>query len=136
MASKPQPSERGMSWRPVIGEKAVITFTVPLVPPSVNHYVKHTKTGGHYRTRAADAFMEGIWVHSGRRKMRAKAYSVEAVIYLGKGQKGDTDNFAKVIGDGLAKAGVIHSDAAITDWVLRKRRDRKEPRTVITVIGL
>ena len=112
-----------------------LTIIVPLVPPSVNHYVKHTRNGRHYVTKEAKAFKEAIGLFS--RGMLfdpvPSKYEVEIHIYLGVRQKGDTDNFAKVCLDGLTEAGFIHSDAAVTDLILRKRRDRKNPRTEITV---
>ena len=118
--------------KPVASETA-ISFSVPLVPPSANHYLKHTRLGHHYLTDEAKTFYEGVWVHCGRRKVRGKRYEVSAVIYLGKGQRGDTDNFAKVIGDGLEKAGVIDTDSKIAIWHLSRLRDPLSPRTVITV---
>jgi crossover junction endodeoxyribonuclease RusA len=110
-----------------------LTITVPLVPPSVNHYVKHTRQGRHYVTREGRAFKEAVALFARGRQVRAKRYELEAAIYLGHGQRGDGDNFWKVIADGLVDAGVIRSDAAVTDWILRKRRDRGNPRTEITV---
>jgi Holliday junction resolvase RusA-like endonuclease len=52
---------------------------------------------------------------------------------MGKGERGDGDNFWKCIADGLVDAGVIHSDAAVSEWHLYVRRDRDNPRTVIEV---
>lgn len=110
-----------------------ISFTVPLVPPSVNHYWKHTRSGRHYVTSEGLRFKTALAVFARRRSIRAKRYVLEAVIYLGHGQRGDGDNFWKAIADGLVEAGVIHSDAAVSDWILRKRRDRTNPRTEIIV---
>ncbi len=110
-----------------------LTITVPLVPPSVNHYWKHMRSGRHYVTAEGRAYKEAIALFARGRSVAAKRYELEAVIYLGHGQRGDGDNFWKVIADGLVDAGVIHSDAAVTDWILRKRRDRSNPRTEITV---
>jgi crossover junction endodeoxyribonuclease RusA len=113
-----------------------LTITVPLVPPSVNHYVKHTRTGRHYVTAEGRAYKQAVAIFARGQSLRAKRYELEAVIHLGHGQRGDGDNFWKVIADGLVEAGVIHSDAAVSDWILRKRRDRNNPRTEITVRGI
>jgi crossover junction endodeoxyribonuclease RusA len=112
-----------------------ITFTVPLVPPSVNSYVRHTRRGGHYVTAEAKAFKEAVALFSKGARVDSVCYGVDVHIFYGKGQRGDLDNRAKLILDGLEDAGVIHSDAAIVDLRLRKHRDKKElnPRTVITV---
>jgi len=60
-------------------------------------------------------------------------YEVMLVVFFGAKQKGDLDNLAKLPLDGLVKAGVIRTDAAIVDLTLRKRRDRDNPRTEIWV---
>jgi hypothetical protein len=49
-------------------------------------------------------------------------YSVEIEIQLGPKQKGDVDNFPKVVLDGLVIAGVIHSDAAVDCLTIKKSR--------------
>lgn len=113
-----------------------ITFTVPLIPPSVNTYVRHTKKGGHYVTAEAKAFKQAVGLFSRGKSVSAEAYSVEIHIFYGKGQRGDLDNRAKVILDGLQDAGVIHSDAAIRVLNMRKHRDERNPRTQITVESL
>jgi Holliday junction resolvase RusA-like endonuclease len=110
-----------------------VAFAVPLVPPSVNHYVKHTRHGRHYLTREGLEFKRAVAILARGRSVAAKRYELEAVIYLGHGKRGDGDNFWKVIADGLVEARVIHSDAAVEDWILRKRRDPDNPRTEITV---
>lgn len=113
-----------------------VTITVPLVPPSVNHYKKPRRGGyGYYVTKEAQAFKQAVGVCAGRQRalVGVRRYEVEVHIYLGAGDRGDVDNFGKVVLDGLQESGVIHSDAAVTDLILRKRRDRQEPRTEITV---
>jgi crossover junction endodeoxyribonuclease RusA len=113
-----------------------ITLTIPMIPPSVNHYVKHTRSGRHYKTKAAGAFENAVLIFSSHIRETIEAGAVEATIYLGKGDKGDVDNFGKVILDSLAATKIIRSDATVTDLILRKRRDRKNPRTEITVTAL
>lgn len=110
-----------------------IEFTVPLVPPSVNHYVKHTHSGGHYVTKEAKAFKAAIPICAKQRQVRHKAYAIEIYVMLGYAQKLDIDNAAKVILDGLVEGGQIHSDAAVTGLFLHKRRDVDNPRTQITI---
>lgn len=127
-----------------------IKFTVPLVPPGVNHYVKHTRSGRHYVTPDAKEFKNAIVLLSCRQVVIGRSFEVEAVVYLGHKQKGDVDGFGKLILDGLAAAGVFQkangrrplvtpcelSDAHVTDLILRKRRDAQNPRTEITVRAL
>ena len=110
-----------------------IRFTVPLVPPSVNHYVKHTRRGRHYVTCEAKAFKAAMVYCAQGKRVIAEKYGVELMIFLGANQKGDIDNYAKCALDGLKDADVIHSDAAVTCLVLFKDRDATNPRTEIKV---
>jgi crossover junction endodeoxyribonuclease RusA len=116
-----------------ISKPAGISFSVPAVPPSVNHYLKHTRTGRHYVTEEAKDFKDYVVLFSSKQRIRWKHYGVEILIFLGKKQKGDLDNFAKVCLDSLVFAGVIDSDAKITDLHMTKDRDISNPRTVISV---
>jgi crossover junction endodeoxyribonuclease RusA len=113
-----------------------VRFVVPLVPISVNHYAKHTRTGRHYVTKEAIAYKHALAIFAGGQKVVAKRYRLVATVYLGKGQRGDGDNFNKCIGDGLKEAGVVHSDAAIKDWRVLVERDWEHPRTDITITAI
>ena len=66
-----------------------IRFTVPLVPPSVNHYVKHTRRGRHYVTCEAKAFKAAMVYCAQGKRVIAEKYGVELMIFLGANQKGD-----------------------------------------------
>jgi Holliday junction resolvase RusA-like endonuclease len=117
-----------------------VKIIVPLIPPSVNHYKLRTRKGVTFVSREARVFKMALVLSTRHacndKPMIADAYAVEVVIYQGKGIKGDVDNYAKCVLDGLVDSGLIHSDSAITDLVLRKRRDRENPRTEITVEAL
>jgi crossover junction endodeoxyribonuclease RusA len=113
-----------------------LSLIIPGIPPTVNHYVKHTRDGRHYQTAEGKDFKQLIAITAARREIRAKRYELEVTVYLGHGQRGDGDNFWKVTADGLVKAGVIHSDAAVSDWIMHVRRDRDNPRTEITIRAL
>lgn len=110
-----------------------LDFRVPLIPPSVNHYVKHTRDGRHYITAEAKAFKAAVPVCARQRQVRHKYYAIEIYVNLGPGQKIDLDNCSKVILDGLVEGGQIHSDAAVTLLCLHKKRSWGEPRTCITI---
>lgn len=66
-------------------------------------------------------------------KLRELRYELSATVYFGKKQRGDGDNLWKCLADALTECGVIHSDAAVTDWIMRVRRDWANPRTEIEV---
>jgi Holliday junction resolvase RusA-like endonuclease len=126
----------------------VVRFTVPfLIPPSVNHYKIPVKIRTREGTRQSFAvtpeglafkhavaiFARGMSVSPGTPQLRKKVrYALYVRVYLGKGQRGDGDNFWKCIADGLQEAGVIHSDARVRDWYISVRdEDRENPRTEI-----
>lgn len=113
-----------------------VHLIVPMVPPSVNRYVRHTRGGGHYVDEAAKAFKFTLASIARQSRIVAKAYEIEAHVYQGKGGRTDCDNFGKVICDALQAAGVIQTDSRVTDLIIRKRRDRLHPRTEITVRAL
>jgi crossover junction endodeoxyribonuclease RusA len=102
-------------------------------PRTVNHYVKHSRSGRHYKTKLATAFEDFGALFVKGQYLQAKAYHVRIEIYLGKGSKGDLDNFAKQPLDLLTKCGVISSDAKVTELYMEKHRDAKNPRTEIYV---
>jgi Holliday junction resolvase RusA-like endonuclease len=113
-----------------------VTITVPLIPPSVNHYKMRTRKGVTFVSQEARAFKSAIAVLARGQRADGKFFRVHIGVFLGKGGKGDVDNFAKCCLDGLVEARVIHSDAAITSLTIEKTRDIEEPRTEITVTAL
>lgn len=112
-----------------------VRFTVPLVPPTVNHYVCHTRSGEHIITPEAIAFKDAVAIFSAGQSIEAKAYAVALSIFLGKGGKGDIDNFPKCVLDGL-KGHVIASDAGVKRLLIELGRDWADPRTEIKVSDL
>lgn len=111
-----------------------VYFNVPMVPPSVNAYVRHTRTGRHYVSKEAKAFKEAVALFAKGQQIRAKAFCVDITIFLGPGQKGDLDNFAKCVLDGLVEAGIIDSDAKVTILQMAKYRSLNA-RTRIEIMG-
>jgi len=108
-------------------------IVVPLTPPSVNHYKMRTRKGVTFVSKEAKAFKDAVAIFARGQVVKGERYWVAIDVFLGKGQKGDLDNFAKCVLDGIAEAGVIHSDAAIEHLVMSKARDVEKPRTQITV---
>lgn len=118
-----------------------------LIPPSVNHYkvpvIARTRNGpkktfmvtpeGKAYKAAVAIFARGQSIAPGTDAERLKVrYALYVKVFLGKGQKGDGDNFWKCIADGLTEAGVIHSDARVRRWRLDvEDTDRENPRTEI-----
>lgn len=111
-------------------------FTVPLIPPSVNHYKRPKLNGkGFYVTDEAKAFKAAVAVLS-RGSVEADYYFVGVIVFLGHGARGDAGNFEKCIGDGLEDAGIITNDAKVKKYHIEVLRDWNEPRTEIFVCDL
>ncbi len=123
----------------------MLSFTVPAVPPSVNHYKQPFVRRGriHYYVKP-EAQMFKLMVRdaaAGRtvapvsKRDRDKVrYGLSVRVVLGPSQRGDGDNFFKCIADGLVDAGVIHSDARVSRWLLEvDDKERREPRTEIRI---
>lgn len=110
------------------------------VPPSVGHYNAYRVAGRPgkqfvqcYPTKAAKDWKKQVSAVAGGRKLRADAYTVSYLVYLGNARRQDVDNFAKVLLDSLTAAGVIHDDCAVAELHAYKRIDRENPRTIIVI---
>jgi crossover junction endodeoxyribonuclease RusA len=118
----------------------MIRIVIPMEPRTVNHYVKHTRTGRHYKTAEALAF-ESIGAIACRGlAISADAYSVRIDVYQGAKKKGDIDGYAKQALDLLATNGVLldkkgrrSTDAHVVELHMTKQRDVENPRTEITI---
>jgi Holliday junction resolvase RusA-like endonuclease len=107
-------------------------INVPLLVPSVNHYVKHTRAGVHFKTKEAIAFRDAVYFKSRGQAVEAEEYDVTITLVLGKKVRLDIDNSAKLALDSLVYAGVIHSDAAVMELHITKHR-AEESSTKIQV---
>ena len=108
-------------------------INVPAIPPSVNNYVRHSRSGIHYKTREAEAFAEMVVLAAREnRDQKVEAVRVVIAVCLGPGNRGDIDNFPKVVLDSLVRCKAIRSDASIEKLVLVKTRGPK-PKTEVWV---
>jgi Holliday junction resolvase RusA-like endonuclease len=119
------------------------TFSVPLLPPSVNHYKQPSVRGGMYRTREVTAFIDAVCLLSGRTRMTGNFYELELTFHLGPKKRNlssnDLDNFLKVSLDALGDKGarIIVNDGRVLDLHVHKRfvlTDRDE-RTDFSLEG-
>ena len=120
-----------------------IKIIIPMEPVGVNMYVRHTRSGRHYKTPEAISFEQIGAIACRGLAVSAKEYSVTINVYQGAKKKGDLDNFAKVVIDLLATNGVLldkkgkrSTDAHVTELHMTKQRDRNNPRTEVIVTGL
>jgi len=110
-----------------------VFILIPLEPPTVNHYVKHTRTGRHYKTKEAEAWLAAVCAIARGEHVAGKSHEVSYTVYQGYGSRGDVDNYAKCIIDALVTAKVLKTDASVVDLHAYKRRDRLNPRTEIRI---
>jgi crossover junction endodeoxyribonuclease RusA len=110
------------------------------IPPSVNHYVKHTRSGRHYTTGEAQGFKDSIALELRDKFTTGTRFEVVLTITLGKKEKGDVDNFPKLILDGLAAAGAFRDKKGkrVSDARVRRLEisvnDRDRPDVGLTEI--
>lgn len=123
-----------------------LSFTVPLLPPSVNHYWQgqgkctRVSPAGKAFKAAVAVFARGETVIPSCTPSALKkvAYSVTARVIFGKKARGDADNVGKVVCDGLVDARVIHSDDRVMEFHVYKDLDERpdDSRTEITISAL
>lgn len=107
-------------------------ISIPLIPPSVNHYKIPKASGrGFYVTAEAKAFKAAV-ASLTRGSVNAKWYEITITLYFGKNQKGDADNFNKVTLDALVEARIITTDARVKPQAI-PLRDWDNPRTEIHI---
>jgi Holliday junction resolvase RusA-like endonuclease len=119
-----------------------LSFTIPLVPVSVNHYKVRTRKGHTYVTEEARDFKEALAIFARGGFVEGKSFYVSLTITLGEGDRGDVDNFSKLVLDGLAECGAFRdidgrelSDNCVTHLEIKiDRKSRpKEGYTTLLV---
>ena len=128
-----------------------IAITIPLKPPSVNHYWgrkagRAGMFGGQYvkpegvAWKAAVAILlrgESLLHDIPPERFDRQRYCIEVWVFLGRKARGDGDNMWKGILDSLTAAGAIHSDTgtACIDLYMHVREDRASAGST-TIINL
>ena len=120
-------------------------FIVQGIPPSVNHYKTRFRNGCTVVSKEALAFKRDLAVECMGQSVSARLFTVTILIMLGKGDRGDVDNFPKLVLDGLAECGAFRSlkgkmltDAYVRHLVVALDCDIRPPvgQTEITVEAL
>lgn len=113
-----------------------IHISIPAIPPSANHYKSVTKRGHWYRTTESEDFAYKLALAARQySNQKIEAEEVHIRLFLGKGDRMDVDNCAKLPIDSLVRCGVIRSDASITRLVVEKFREPDHPRTEMWIRG-
>ena len=119
----------------------VVIITIPLLPPSVNAYVRHYTTGRHHLTPEASGFRNDLCLIARTAKRldpSVQRFDVEIRVYLAPRNwvcVPDVDNLPKLILDALKLAGVFPDDRYISDMAVRRRQaaTKRDERTVIRI---
>jgi Holliday junction resolvase RusA-like endonuclease len=117
-----------------------LEFSVPLLPPSVNHYKQPgRRPGTWFLTPAASAYFDAVLMISKRQFVYGPCYSVDIEYRIREAHflRSDLDNLQKVSLDALTRAEVIKDDRYITDLSLRKRvvLSLREEMTIYKIQG-
>ena len=100
------------------------SFTVPLVPPSVNHYKHPNGKGGFYRSKEADAYLQAVQLFSNNRRepLDFRFYHVDLTFMIEQDKvlRCDLDNLLKLAFDALTHAFVIRDDRYVSSFAARK----------------
>lgn len=117
---------------------------IDAIPPGVNNYVRHTRHGGHYIDLRAKAFSTAFAIKCAQAQpVYGDEFEVEISVSLGKGQKGDVDNFPKLVLDTIARRGLLRnlktgcqmSDSHVTTLTVSKFRG-EDSRTTVEIVGV
>jgi len=123
-----------------------LTIKIPMLPPSVNHYVEHPAAGVHRKSAQAKGWEQSFPIFSRGQFVVSHTGKFRVTINLTPGprQKGDVDNYQKLPLDCCAKAGMFRnrkgeelSDAHVkklTVEIFDEPEDRENgPQTEITI---
>lgn len=118
----------------------MLKIIVPITPPSTQHYMRQRVAMVHgkqmvmwYPSGEAKAWWKAVSASAAGKVLDAKGYEIAYVIYQGHNERGDVDNYAKCVLDGIVKAGVIDTDHKVIAMHAYKSRDRERPRTEIFI---
>lgn len=115
----------------------MLTLQLPY-PPTGNHAVKHTRNGGHYLTREAQAYrtvVRTILLKKRPEPPYDAPVRVVCEISPPDRRRRDMDNVWKVVADALTLAGVWRDDFLIQDLRL-VRSAAAAPGSVMVTVGL
>jgi hypothetical protein len=96
---------------------SILRIHVPIPAVGLNHAVKHTRAGKHYRTKAANSILPAVHAALAGRSVWGKYFEVHILVTLGKGQRLDADGGGKLIVDALAVCGAFsnHKGKKLSD---------------------
>lgn len=117
-----------------------ISFSVPLLPPSVNLYKRPRKGHQWYLGEQAKAFFDAVGYLGPKQKIEAEFYQVHLKFKFQQKSllRGDLDNLLKVSIDSLVRNGIIGDDRYIIRLLAHKcpAASREEEGTEFEILGI
>lgn len=115
-------------------EKPSVVFSIPMLPPSVNHYVEHPAQGVHRKSAAAKAWERDWPLFAKGQFVQGERFFVAIRYTFGPRDRFDVDNLNKMVLDCISKSGMLRdmkgkwlSDAWIK-YMTVEIRDSKDDR--------
>ncbi len=79
-------------------------------PPSVNHYWRHTRAGGHYISDKGRKYRDQVFLTCLGHLPFKKPVAISVDVYFPDNRQRDLDNLGKVLLDSLVHAQIIEDD--------------------------
>lgn len=86
---------------------SMLRFRVETPAVGLNHAIKHTRIGRHYKTKAASSILPAVQVALAGRSVWGKHFEIHILVTLSKKQRLDADGGGKLIVDALATCGAF-----------------------------
>lgn len=118
-------------------ERTIYRFSIPGIPPSVNHcYVNRWNGRGKVYNRQAEDYFDEMALAAAQLPEIAGNVKVEYALYFPNRIVRDPGNFEKVLSDGLQRAGVLANDKQIRDVrAYDAGIDRENPRVEVMIMA-
>lgn len=102
------------------------------LPPSANRYWRYTSTGV-YVTEEAQNYKAGVMLRARCTNMRPYAGNVAVYVHVYRQQqRGDLDNYAKVLCDSLNGAA-YNDDSQVVELHMFRHDDKRNPRVEVEI---
>lgn len=121
-----------------------LTIEIPMLPPSVNHYVEHKAQGVHVKSSRAKAWERDWPIFSRGAYVQGSRFAARIAYIFGPGDSYDVDNLNKCVLDCAAKSGMLRNlkGSWLTDnhfkqlsvTILDTELDRRQgPKTIFKI---
>lgn len=111
----------------------MLQFTLPY-PPSVNHYLGHTRNGHMYRTQAANDYKETVgWILHDLEVDPLEGLLIVTIRAFRPRKAGDIDGILKVSLDAMNKLAYL-DDKQIVELHVHRGDDKHNPRLEVEIM--